>query len=90
MFPQAADASEAMVLMQPGGEGADSTFLQQHCSSLLPLFAVETLAAACVSAGVSIRSDKSRPILLVPFVSCRLNWCAFVLRLFDHAQPLVV
>ncbi|CAB1108099.1 unnamed protein product [Ectocarpus sp. CCAP 1310/34] len=53
---QAADASEVMVLMQPGGEGTDATFLQQHCSSLLPLFAVETLAAACISAGVSIRS----------------------------------
>lgn len=56
--PQAADASEVMVLMQPGGEGTDATFLQQHCSSLLPLFAVETLAAACISAGVSIRSDQ--------------------------------
>ncbi|CAM9226007.1 unnamed protein product [Ectocarpus sp. 6 AP-2014] len=53
---QAADASEAMVLMQPGGEGTDAAFLQQHCSSLLPLYAVETLAAACISAGVSIRS----------------------------------
>ncbi|CAM9919717.1 unnamed protein product, partial [Ectocarpus fasciculatus] len=53
---QASDASEAMELMQPGGEGADAACLQQHCSSLLPLFAVETLAAACISAGVSIRS----------------------------------
>ncbi|CAM9364497.1 unnamed protein product [Ectocarpus sp. 12 AP-2014] len=53
---QAADASEAMVLIQSGGEGIDAAFLQQHCSSLLPLFAVETLAAACISAGVSIRS----------------------------------
>ncbi|CAM9112117.1 unnamed protein product, partial [Ectocarpus sp. 13 AM-2016] len=53
---QAADASEAMVLIQPGGEGIDAALLQQHCSSLLPLFAVETLAAACISAGVSIRS----------------------------------
>ncbi|CAN0233660.1 unnamed protein product [Ectocarpus sp. 12 AP-2014] len=53
---QAADASEAMVIIQSGGEGVDAALLQQHCSSLLPLFAVETLAAACISAGVSIRS----------------------------------
>lgn len=66
---QAVDASAMMdQLFFAFGEGEDggtrhapsisaaASFRQQQaCSSLLPLFAVETLAAACRSAGVQIR-----------------------------------
>ncbi|CAM9884911.1 unnamed protein product, partial [Hapterophycus canaliculatus] len=65
---QAADASSAMELLLPslGGKGegrggsatavAAAASLQHCCSSLLPLFAVETLGAACRDAGVPIRA----------------------------------
>ncbi|CAM9196685.1 unnamed protein product [Scytosiphon promiscuus] len=65
---QAADASSAMELLLPsvGGKGeggggsatavAAAASLQHSCSSLLPLFAVETLGAACRKAGVPIRA----------------------------------
>lgn len=66
-FVQAADASAIMDLI-PSGEVNDemkkqasfgstaAPFQQQiYPSSLLPLFAAETLAAACRSAGVPIR-----------------------------------